>query len=185
MVPPTSGPPIIATAMTRGHHALVLAALPGRYQIADDRHHADHQAARAQSLDGAEADQLPHVLGHAAQHRADQEDHDGGEEGALAAVHVAELAPDRGGGGGGQGVRGDHPGQMLQAAQLADDGRHRGADDHVVEHGQQHGDHEREDHDPHAARLRLLVPAAVASVLVFRYTGHRSHSPTLTCRPAS
>ena len=41
-----------------GHHALVLAALPGRDQVADDRHDADHQTAGAEALDGAEADEL-------------------------------------------------------------------------------------------------------------------------------
>lgn len=72
---------------------LVLAAFAGRHDIADDRHRQHDQTAAAQPLEGPEDDQLPHVLRDTAQHRADQEDHDGGLEQLLAAVLVTELAP--------------------------------------------------------------------------------------------
>src|SRR6266511_2110149 len=56
-----------------GEHALVLAPLPGRHQVADDGHHAHNQAARTQTLDRPEPDELHHVLRHARQRRPDQE----------------------------------------------------------------------------------------------------------------
>ena len=64
---------------------------------------------------------------------------------------------------------GDHPRQVLEAAELADDRRHRGAHDHVVEHREHHRDHEREQHDPHAPGLFLRLgpsaPSAVSAIV--------------------
>jgi hypothetical protein len=59
-----------------------------------------------------------------------------------AAVLVAELSPDLRGRGRGEQVRGDHPGQMGQAAEVVDDRRQRGGDDRLVERGQQQREHE-------------------------------------------
>jgi len=52
----------------RGHrehapeHALVLGAFPRADQVADDGERERHQPAGAQALDGAERDELPHLL---------------------------------------------------------------------------------------------------------------------------
>ena len=58
---------------------------------------------------------------------------------------VAELAIERRRDGGGQEIRGDHPGKMLEIAELAPDGRQRGGDDGLVERGQQQRHHEADD----------------------------------------
>ena len=144
-------------AMIAGDHALVAPALAGRDQVTDDRHHADHQAAGAEALDGAEGDQLHHAVLRAAEHPEPAMPHSAEptrkmtievRKTDLAAVQVTELAPDRGGDGGAQDVRGDHPGEVVEPAELADDPRQRGADDHVVEHREHHRDHQPEQHDP-------------------------------------
>jgi hypothetical protein len=64
----------------------------------------------------------------------------GRHEQPLPPVHVAELPVKRRGDGRGEHVRGDHPGQVSDPAECADDARQRGADDQLVEHGQ----HDRE-----------------------------------------
>jgi hypothetical protein len=76
---------------------------------------------------------------------ADQEDHDGGLEEDLAAVLVAELAPQRGRGGRGQDVGGDDPRQVRQAVQVAGDGRQRRGHDGLVQRGEQHPEQQRPD----------------------------------------
>ena len=40
-------------------------------------------------------------------------------------------------------VRGDHPGQVVQPAEVADDRGQRGRDDGLVERGEQHAEHQR------------------------------------------
>src|SRR5205807_1966167 len=68
----------------KGEHtaevALVLAAVAGRHDVADDGLGGGYQAAGAHALDGPEADQLAHVVGQTGQHRSDEEDEDGGLE---------------------------------------------------------------------------------------------------------
>ena len=93
-------------------------------------------------------DQLLDVLGEAGQQRADHEGDDGDLEQQPPAVEVGDLAPQRGGGGGGQHVGGDHPGQLVQAAELGGDPRQRGADDALVEGGEEHAGHQAaHDHE--------------------------------------
>ena len=123
--------------------ALVLAALTGRDDVADDRLGQHDQAAAADALQGAERDQLAHAPRLTAEGGADQEDHDRGEEEVLAPVLVAQLPPDLGGRGGGEDVGGDHPGQVGEAAEVVDDGRQRGGHDRLVERRQQQREHER------------------------------------------
>src|SRR5262249_12493660 len=106
----------------------VLAPLARRHDVPDDRLGADHEAAAAQALNGAEGDQLDHGLTEPGQHGADQEDHDRGLEEELPAVLVAKLAPQRRGHGGGEQVGGDDPGNVRAAVQVADDGGQRGGD---------------------------------------------------------
>ena len=90
------------------------------------------------ALDPPEGDQLRHVLAEAGQHRADQEDHDGELEDALATELVGELAVQRGGDGRGQQVGGHHPAHVVEPVQAVDDGGQGGADDGLVEGGQEH-----------------------------------------------
>lgn len=135
----------------RAEEALVLAAFPGRDDVADDRHRQHDQPAASEALQGAEADELGHVLGEAAEGRADEEEDDGVLEELLSPVLVAELAPQRGGRGGGEHVGGDDPGEVGHAAELADDGRQGGGDDGLVECGDQQAQQQGADGDDHLA----------------------------------
>ena len=110
-------------------HALVASPLPGRHDVGDRRLRTDDQPAAAEALDRTKDDELGEVTAQAAQRRAHQEDDDGRLEDALPPVEVAELAVERDDGGLGQEVRGHHPGQMGEPAELGDDGRERGGDD--------------------------------------------------------
>lgn len=130
------------------HHRLDAAALLWGHQHTDDRERPDHQAARAETLDGPEGDELPHALRQAAQHRPDQEEQHGVGVGALVAVEVAELAPEGGGGGHGEQVRRHRPGEVVQAAEIAHDRGQCGAGDLSVERRQEDAEHQSEDAEP-------------------------------------
>ena len=112
--------------------------------------------AAADALDGAEGDELTHVPGLAAESGPDEEDHDRAQEQVLAAVLVAELAPHLGGRGAGQQIRGDHPGQVAQPAEVADDRRQRGRHDRLVEGGQQQREHQCDVDDEQPAAVCLV-----------------------------
>ncbi len=131
--------------------ALVAAAFTRRHDIADDRHRQHDQPAAAQTLQRPEADQLPHVLCHAAQRGPDEEDDDRRLEQLLAPVLVAELAPQRRRGGRGQQIGGDDPRQVLKTAKVADDGRERRRHDGLVERGEQQPEQQGSDRDEHTA----------------------------------
>ena len=146
--------------------ALVLAALARRDDVADDGQRDHDQPAGAEPLHGAKADQLPHALREAAERRADEEDHDRGLEDDLAPVEIAELAVERPGNRRGQQVRRDDPGQMVEPAELADDGRQRRRDDRLVERGQQQDEQERAEDQPHPlGRLGHSLGSGVRLVL--------------------
>ena len=131
-----------------GHDvAHVLAALARRDQLAEYRDRADHQPARAQSLQRAERDQLRHRLGQAGQRRPDQEDHDRGQEELLAPVRVAQLAVQRGADRRREHVGRHDPGQVRDAAEVTDDARQRGAHDQLIEHGEQDRQQQARQHD--------------------------------------
>ena len=121
--------------------ALVAAALAGRDDVADDAEGDREQAAAADALEGAEGDQLAHVLAEPGQGRAEQEDDDRDLEDQPAPVEVGDLAPQRRGRGRGEQVGGDDPRQLVQPAELADDAGQGGADDALVEGEQQHAGH--------------------------------------------
>ncbi len=142
------GPAQLPESHDAGDHALVPAALPRWQQDTDQSERSGTDATRAQALEHAGDDQRVHRGSHAAEHRGREEEHDRGEEHRLAVEQVAELAPYRGGAGGGQGVAGDHPRHVVQPAEVRDDGRHRGTDDEAVEHRQQQGQHEAEQDPP-------------------------------------
>ena len=137
----------------------VPAPLAGADDVADDRLGADHQPAGADPLQRPEPDQLGHVLRQPGQGRADQEDDDRRLEELLAAVQVAELAPQRGRDRRGENVGGHHPGQVVQAMQVTRDRRQGRGDDRLIERGQEHAEHQRpeDDQDPLVLRLAHLV----------------------------
>src|SRR5271169_5392576 len=137
--------------------ALVPAPLARRDDVADDRLCQHYQAAAADPLDSAERDQLNHAARQPRQRRADQEDDDRGDEQVLSAVLVAELAPDRGGRRAREYVGGDYPGEVGQAAQVADDGRQGGGHDRLIQRGQQHRHHQRGVNDQQPALSRGLL----------------------------
>ena len=89
--------------------ALVLAALGGREEVADDRERDREERAGAEALDAAEQHELPHLLAQAGQRRADEEQRDAADQDRLAAVQVGELAVDRHGHGRGEQVDRDRP----------------------------------------------------------------------------
>ncbi len=122
-------------------------------------------------------DQLGHRLAQAREHRAGEEDDDRRQEHGLAPVHVAELAVDRRRDGRGEQVRGDDPGEVAEAAEVADDRRQRGRDDRLVERGQEHAEHQRgEDRRERAPGERRLTSPGAAP---FAWPGDaRRHDPT-------
>ena len=158
---------------------LITAALARRDDVTDDGLRAHDQAAAAQSLDGAERDQLDHRVRQAGQRRTDQEDHDRRLEEHLPAVHVAELAPQRRRHRGGEQVGRDDPGQVRQPVKIACDGRQRRRDDRLVERGQQHSEQQRTDDYQHPPLAYGLRP--IGHCRGFGLNGHA----TFTSPPAS
>ncbi len=78
----------------RAEEALVLAALLGCEHVADDRQRDREERASADALDGAEEDELRHVLAEPGEGRADEEDDDADHEDRLAPIQVGQLAPE-------------------------------------------------------------------------------------------
>jgi hypothetical protein len=105
------------------------------------------QPAAAHALHAAEDDELQHALRRAGQQRAREEHDDRDLEQDLSSVDVAELAVQRHRGRGCQQVGRDHPRQVLQTPELADDRRQRGGHDRLVERRQQHAEHQPAEHD--------------------------------------
>ena len=147
---PGEGADDTGEAEDRAEVTHVAAALAGADDVADDRLGADHQPAGADPLQRPESDQLGHALRQPGQRRPDQEDDDRRLEELLPAVEVTELAPQRGRDRRGENVGGHHPGQVVQAMQVARDRRQCRGDDRLVERRQKHAEHQRpEDHqDP-------------------------------------
>ena len=140
----------------RAEDALVAAAVAWRHDVPDRRLRRDHQPAASESLDGAKRDQLRHVLRETAEGGADQEYHETDLQHDLAPVQVAELPVQRRHDRLSQKVGGHDPGQLLEAAELADDRRECRRDDRAVERGEQHHQHEAGEHDVQVARSRPL-----------------------------
>ena len=136
----------------RAEHALVLAAVARRDDVADDGDRRHQQAARAEALEAAERDQLGHVLRDAAERGADEEGHDRDLEHDLASVEVAELPVQRAGHRRREQVGGHDPGQVLEAAEVADDRRQRRRHDRLVERREQDDEHQRAEDDPNPGR---------------------------------
>ena len=142
------------------HIARVPPPLARRKDFAEDGHGERGQATRPEALQAPEQDQLGHGLRHPGQRRTDKEDDNGCLVDPLAPVEVAELAVDRGRARGGEQVGGHNPRQMVEAAEVPDDGRQSRRHDGLVEPGEQHSQHERrvDDQDPavrHGARVAV------------------------------
>ncbi len=129
-----------------------LRALLDRVHVGHDRLRDREDAAGAGALEPAEENELQHRARGAAQDRAEHEDHHPGEEDLLAPVHVGEAAPQRDRRDLREQVRGEHPGVVVEAVQVADDGRHRGGDDGAVERGEEHARDDGRQREPSPAR---------------------------------
>ena len=132
----------------------VAPALARRHDVADRRLRTHQQAAAAEPLDRPEHDQLGHALREAAEGRADEEEHERALQHDLAPIEVAELPVQRRHDRDRQQVGRHDPRDVIEPAEVADDGRERGRDDRLVERREQHREHERGDHDEHAPPLR-------------------------------
>ena len=128
--------------------ARVAASLARRHDIADRGLRADHQPAATQPLQRAKGDQLIEALALTAERRADQEHDQAGLQHDLAPVHVAELPVQRRDGGLREQVGGDDPGDVVQAAEVADDRGQRGRDDRLIECRQQHHEQQASEYQP-------------------------------------
>ena len=131
----------------------------GIEDVGEDREDGGEEDASEQALGRPEDDQLGHVLAEAAEPAHDHEAGHPDEDEGLAAEEVAELARDRHRHGRGDQVGGGDPGVFVEAVEVGDDARHRGADDGLVERGQEQGQHHTGGHQDQ-------------SVAWHRYGGH-------------
>ena len=143
----------------RSEESLVATALTGGDDVSDDRLGADHQPTASETLNGSEGDQLGHRAAQARESRATQEDHDRRLKEHLAAVLVAEFAPQRRRDRHRQQIRNDDPRQVRRAVQVRDDRRQRGRDDRLIERRQEHPQHQRADDDQHPPVADVRRPA--------------------------
>ena len=123
--------------------AAVATALAWRDHARDHDLHQSGQAADAEALDGAGADQDAHVGGGAGDQRTGDVDDEGGLDQRLLGELVGELAPDRRRGRHREQGRDDDPGVLgLASVQALDDPRQRVGDDGAGEHGDEHREEE-------------------------------------------
>src|SRR5262249_53899637 len=100
-----------------GEDAGPLGALGGREDGANDGEDERDTKARAQSLQGAEGDQLLNSLSGTTQGRAGEEEHDADDKEALAAELIRELTDNWDNSDRGQQVGGDDPGVAVEAVE--------------------------------------------------------------------
>ena len=124
--------------------ALHLGALVGGKDHADDDKRQRVDGAAAETLNRAESDHRFHTLGRAAQRRADEKDRDADQHQTALAVEVGKFAEYRRRQRRGQHVNRKHPAIKIEAAQLGDDGRHRGADNGGIDGKQKNHQHDAE-----------------------------------------
>src|SRR5579859_364783 len=141
-----------AEAEHGAEESLQAAALLGREEVADDGEDGGEQDAAEKALHAAGDDELGHVLGQAADGGRDHEAEHAEEQERLAPEQVAELAGDRGHGGRGDEVGGRDPSQAVEAVEVGHDARDGGADDRLVERGQEQRQHGA------GGRKHLLAP---------------------------
>ena len=126
--------------------SLIAPALARWDEVADDRNADDDETAAADSLKRAKENELQHALGDAAQHGAHEKDRNRHLQNQFAAVQIAQFPVERTNHGAGQEIRGDHPGQVGEAAEIAHDRGQRGRDDGLVEGGQEERQEQRAEH---------------------------------------
>ena len=120
--------------------ALQLRALGGGIEVADGREDAGEEHAAEDPLDAPKCDELGHVLGLPAERgRQDESDHPS-EQKRLAAEEIPEFARD-----GSERRRRDQicrcdPRVVLEAIEVGDDPRERGADDRLIERREEQGE---------------------------------------------
>ena len=102
-------------------------------EVRDDRDHYRKERACAKALDGAEQNQLGHVLRGARQPGAEQEKSDADHQHHLAAEDVRELAVDRHRDRRRQKVDRDDPGVEVGTVQVRDDAWQGSTDHRLVE----------------------------------------------------
>ena len=132
--------------------ALVAPALARRDEITDGGHRQRHEAARGDALSEPQHDELCDVLCGGAERRGEDEADERDLEQALAAMSVAELAPQRRRRGGRDDVGRDDPRDVAEAAELAGDRRQRRREDRLIEHRRQHRQDDRRERDEDGAR---------------------------------
>ena len=133
----------------RGDIALVAAALPWRDEVADARHRERHQATGGHALQRTYGDQEADVVRDAAERRGRDESRQRDLEQGLAAVAVAQLAPQRRGRRGGDDVRRHDPRELGDRSEVRGDRRQRGREDRLVEDGRQHRQDDHRERDAH------------------------------------
>ncbi len=158
--------------------ALIAAALARRDDVADDGDRGHDQPAGAEPLQRPERDQLGHAPADPAQRGAGEEEHDRELEDDLPAVQVAELPVQRPDHRRGEQVRRDHPGQVLDPAEVADDRRQRRRDDRLVERRDEQHEQQRPEDQAHplrpldgSFRRRRHRPANVAGCITRKLPG--------------
>ena len=129
-----------------GEVARVATTFARRDDVADDRERQRHQAAGAEPLHGPGGNELPHRLRQTGEHRADDEHHDREDVDGATSVEVGDLAVQRGRRRRGEQVGRHDPGELVEPAEVADDGRQRGRDDGLVESREQHAEHQAAEH---------------------------------------
>ena len=122
--------------------ALVAASIAGRHDHADHRKRQREETAGADTLDGAEDHELPHVLCGSAERRAQEEDQDRDDEERLAPVDVAEPAVQGHGYGRAEHVSGEDPRVLRDPSEVGNDTRERRGDDGLVEGGKEERHHQ-------------------------------------------
>ena len=154
----------------------VAAALTRRDHRRDHDLHERGEAADAEALDDAGADQHLHARRDHRDHGADRVDDQRRLDEQLLGEEVRELAPDRGGRRHGEQRRDDHPGVAgLRAVEVGDDHRQRVGDDRARQHRHEHREQQaREGLEDLAVRHRRRgVSAGDAAVWVVE-RGHRA-----------
>ena len=140
--PPIIGPAMKLKAMMPASTAWAVALRRGPGQLGDQQERERLERSGAGSLHRPEGRHLPHRLRDRAERGAEHEQAHPDQQHALAAVAVGQAGEHGQQDGGGHEVRRDPPDVPGLTTQVADDLRQRGADDGLVEHGQeQAGEH--------------------------------------------
>jgi hypothetical protein len=113
--------------------------------VADQRHGDRHDGAGAETLQDAKEDQPDHAAGEAAQQRAEEEEGDAEIQDALAAVEIGEAPIERHRHRLGQEISGKNPAEEVEAAERADNARHRRGDDGALDRRHEDGGERRRE----------------------------------------